>query len=363
MCRREECSRRRREQPLGTPYARGVTLATGVGSLPGTVSDEATRIVAGELTDLPHLVELPARGPGADMVGRTMGLLSDVAADLAVDTTPAGWRVADAPGRTMRRARSWLAEDLDAAEQQYSGSPRIKVQVCGPWTLAAAIEGRSGERVVRDHGACRDIGQALAEAVRGHVADVRRRLPHADVVVQVDEPALPTVLAGGVTTASGLATYRSVHEPRAEAVLRDVTTAISDAGARSIAHCCDGRIPVDLLQRSGFRGISADLTTLTPEQVTPLGAALDADLDLHLGVIPALDRALPHRVVAEHAAGLVLERIQRWGFAIDTVSPRPVVTPTCGMAGASPGWVRTAYAALREAVRLLSDEVEGSQDS
>ncbi len=37
--------------------------ATGIGSLPGTDPAEAMRIVLGELPDLPHLVELPARGP------------------------------------------------------------------------------------------------------------------------------------------------------------------------------------------------------------------------------------------------------------------------------------------------------------
>ena len=39
-----------------------MTLATGVGSLPGTDPDEAVRIVVGELPDLPHLPELPERG-------------------------------------------------------------------------------------------------------------------------------------------------------------------------------------------------------------------------------------------------------------------------------------------------------------
>ena len=45
--------------------------ATGVGSMPGTDPAEAMRIVLGELPDLPHLAELPARGPGADPVSYT----------------------------------------------------------------------------------------------------------------------------------------------------------------------------------------------------------------------------------------------------------------------------------------------------
>jgi len=63
--------------------------ATGVGSLPGTDPVEAAAAVVGELPLLPHLPELPARGVGADMIGRTVGLL----VDLAAEVVPTGWRV------------------------------------------------------------------------------------------------------------------------------------------------------------------------------------------------------------------------------------------------------------------------------
>jgi len=82
--------------------------ATGIGSLPGTSSAEAARVVAGELTDFIHVFELPARGPGSDIIGRTAALLSVVSVDLGLDTTPQGWRVAPGPGRAMARARSWV---------------------------------------------------------------------------------------------------------------------------------------------------------------------------------------------------------------------------------------------------------------
>ena len=75
--------------------------ATGIGSLPGTEPVEALRLVLGELPDLAHLPELPARGPGADLIGRTAALL----VDLAVDLTPAGWRLVPRSGIDQRRAR------------------------------------------------------------------------------------------------------------------------------------------------------------------------------------------------------------------------------------------------------------------
>jgi hypothetical protein len=56
--------------------------ATGVGSMPGTDPREAAATIVGELPLLPHLPELPARGVGADMIGRTAGLLVDIAVEV-----------------------------------------------------------------------------------------------------------------------------------------------------------------------------------------------------------------------------------------------------------------------------------------
>ena len=100
-----------------------MTLATGVGSMPGgeplgSESDnardyaEAVRLVLGELPDLAHVPELPGRGAAATMTGRGLALTSGLGADLQ----PAGWRLTDASGVDHRRAKSLLAQDLDAVE-------------------------------------------------------------------------------------------------------------------------------------------------------------------------------------------------------------------------------------------------------
>ena len=136
--------------------------------MPGTDPAEAMRIVLGELPDLPHLAELPARGPGADLTGRTAALL----VDLPVETTPTGWRFAGRPGRDLSRARSLLSSDLDALEETAGGyQGPLKVQVCGPWTMAATIElARSQDPALADPGAVADLTESLAEGVRAHVA-------------------------------------------------------------------------------------------------------------------------------------------------------------------------------------------------
>ena len=94
-------------------------------------------MIRGELPSLPMKPELPARGPGADMVGRTMALLAGVSSEFAVTTTPTSWRLAGhlssaLPG-SMRRASAWLGEDLDAAENSLRRLQRVpKVQLVGP---------------------------------------------------------------------------------------------------------------------------------------------------------------------------------------------------------------------------------------
>src|SRR5690242_21490933 len=81
--------------------------------MPGGDAREAAKTVTGSFEDFPFLPELPARGPGADMIGRTAGLL----VELYARVEPSGWRLGDRPGRDTRRARSWLVEDLDALEE------------------------------------------------------------------------------------------------------------------------------------------------------------------------------------------------------------------------------------------------------
>lgn len=323
-----------------------MVLATAVGSYPGDDARdyaEAVRLVIGELPGLPHLPELPGRGAPATMTGRGLAVVSSLGADLQ----PAGWRLTDAPGIDHRRARSLLAQDLDAVEEQADGlTAPFKIQVAGPWTLAATVEKPRGDKVLSDHGARRDLAQALAEGLRDHVADVRRRVPGAaELLVQVDEPALPAVLAGAVPTASGFGRHRTVHPPEASEALEWVLGAIEAAGATSVVHCCAPEVPVALLRGAGARGLSVDLTTLAASAYDGLAEALDAGERVLLGVVPALEPGTPPT-----ENGLT-EQVLRWldmlGVDLAEVGDQLVVTPTCGLAGASPSWVRQALALNR----------------
>lgn len=325
-----------------------MVVATGVGSMPGEDFEESLRFVLGELPDLPYLPELPDRGVTAGMTGRALA----VVAELGFDLQPAGWRLTDAPGVDHRRARSLLAQDLDSLEAQALGyEGELKVQVAGPWTLAATVERPRGDRLVADSGARRELAQALAEGMTAHVADVRRRVPGARLLVQVDEPALPAVLAGGVPTASGFGRHRTVHPPEASEALGWVFAAIAEAGATPLAHCCAGQVPIALLRGAGAQGISVDLAALATEAFDELGAALDDGARVLLGVVPATD---PVRSATQaQVEDKVVRLLDMLGFGPDDVADRLVLTPACGLAGASRSYAQEALALLRASASQL----------
>jgi methionine synthase II (cobalamin-independent) len=319
--------------------------ASGVGSPPGTDPAEAVRTVLGELPGLPHLPELPGRGAGADLIGRTAALL----VDLAVDLTPAGWRLVPRPGIDLRRAREFLARDLDAlhdAAEGYAGP--FKVQAAGPFTLAAGLERLRGERAIVDAGARRDLAQSLAEGIAAHIDAVRGRMPGAEVVVQLDEPSLPAVLQGALGTASGFGKLPPLEAPDVEAEL----SAVIDALPGSVAvHCCAARLPWGLLRAAGAVGISFDLG-LT-QDLDDVGTAIDAGTHLLVGVVPGTDTTLPEPKATA-------SRVRAWwnelGFAADELAGAVTLTPTCGLAGASPSYARAAMTHVRQAAEYLQPE-------
>lgn len=337
------------EPPAGTPAGAG----TGVGSLPGTDEAAAVRLVFNELggpPGVPFLPELPARGVGADLVGRSAALL----VDLYAEVQPSGWRIADRPGRDHGRAISHLSRDLDLLEeysQGYSGD--LKVQAAGPWTLAAALELPYGDKLLKDPGAVRDLAGSLAEGLAGHVAAVRRRVPGASVILQLDEPSLPGVLRGSVPTASGFGKLAAVEEPLVRETLREV---IETVGAPVIVHCCAPRVPFGLLRATGARGVSFDFGLLEAAGGAAdeeLGEAIEAGTVLYAGAVPSADPAGTGpgvRAVLDAVLGL-----GRLGFPPARLAQSLAITPSCGLAGASPAWAARALRLCRQVAEALRE--------
>ncbi len=312
--------------------------------MPGEDLAETLKVVRGELGGSLFVPELPARGVHAGTVGRSLALLDGLAADLQ----PSGWRLADGPGVDLRRARSLLAQDLDVLEEHWHdvGSQDgvvLKQQVAGPWTLASTVELPRGERVLSDHGARRELAESLAAGLVDHLADLGRRLPGAELVVQVDEPSLPAVLAAQVPTASGFGRHRTVHPPEADALLRLLVEAAREAGARPVVHSCAPDVPVALLAGAGFEAVSFDLGLAAPDD--RWAEAFEAGTDLWIGAVPAVPGQ--GAVMGERAVRERLERFaDRIGADLRAESERFVLTPSCGLAGADPQGARHCLATL-----------------
>lgn len=312
-----------------------MSFGAGIGSMPGADYAEAIRIVVGETPDLVAMPELPGRGVQAAMIGRSVGVLAELGADLQ----PSGWRLTGGgSGVDQRRARSLLSQDLDAVEEQLEGfSGILKVQITGPWTLAASVERPRGDVMLADHGGRRELAQSLVEGVREQLASVAARVPDAALILQVDEPLLPAVLAARIPTSSGWGRHRAIDKPEADAMLRLFVDLAHEVGARAVLHTCAPEAPVALVAGAGFDALSFDLALAAPDDVW--ASAFDAGLDLWPGVIPSSDA----EGVSDKACVERIERFfERLGFGPEDFADRLVVTPTCGLAGASPARAKRA---------------------
>ena len=337
--------------------------------MPGENPMEAARIVAGELPDLPFLSELPGRGPGADLTGRAAALLVDIPMELA---GPRGWRIAERPGRDMRRARSMLSSDLDAMEEVLDGYAGLfKVQIVGPLTLAATLEQpRSLNPALADPGLVADLASSLAEGAAAHAAEVAKRVPKATLLVQVDEPLLPTVLQGAVPTPSGLSRVRAVEEEVARERLHTVLAATPNY---TVVHCCSGDLPFGIIVDAGADGISFDPSQLRRGDFDGFAEAAEAGAGLLIGALPTTGPTAPggsptgaprsgrderQRPKPSDTAGIVRDLWRKMDLPAAQCAPQVVITPACGLPGASPQQARDALGWCRKAAEILPEMME-----
>ncbi len=323
-------------------------LFSGVGSMPGENLRETVRLVLGEVP-VPFLPELPAR-PYGDLLSRAAAVLTE----LAVDLQPAGWRLTGASGGhaglDQRRARSLLLQDLDALEElaaDHTGP--LKIQLAGPWTLAALVERPRGDKVLADHGARRDLAEALAYGLAQHVEEVRRRVPAAELVVQLDEPGLPAVLAGAIPTASGWGKHRPVDEPGAIELLRPFLAAAGESA--TVLHCCAKQPPVALFRKAGADGVSVDLSLVDHATWDDVATAVEGGATLYAGVVPTLGPLLR----PDQVAPVLTKRWLELGLPAKQLAD-VVITPTCGLSGSTPSGARATLTLCRRVAEVVAEQ-------
>jgi methionine synthase II (cobalamin-independent) len=326
--------------------------ATGIGSWPGSSPRDAAEIVIGELHTLPHLVELPARGVGADMIGRAAALLVDI----GIDTVPRGYRIANGRSAVVRRAASLLDEDIDALEEAWEkaglrgGTRTVKVQAPGPVTLAAQLELPGGHRAITDPGAVRDLAGSLAEGMTAHREQLQRRLD-TPVVVQFDEPLLPAALEGRLAGVTSLTPVHPVDKSVAIGLLDDCVALV---GAEVALHSCAAGLPWEALQRSSISAVSVDVSTLTAADLDGVGEFVDSGRTVLLGVVATTTPTV--RPSAEEVAKGAVAVTDRLGFARSVLRERIGISPACGLAGATPQWARTAIELAQKVADAFAED-------
>jgi len=337
----------------GFPWEPG--SGTGIGSMPGTDPAEAVQVVIDQVPDFPFLPELPARGPGADLIGRTAALLIDI----PVETTTGGWRVAERPGRHLRAAQSMLSSDLDALEERLDGyEGPLKISLAGPWTLAAAIElPKNLQPALSDAGAVADLTASLAEAATNFTADVAKRVPGATLVVQLDEPSLTTVVNGEVPTASGLS---RIAVPDAADLSERLQTVLAATGQYSVLHCCAGPVPFAIIMAAQPDAVSFDLSLVRREDGDLIAELADTGKGIFAGAVRTI---LPRNTRDDQPAYTARRILRFWralGMNPAAAGRQIVVTPACGLAGATPTRAVEALAHSREAARIVPELAEES---
>jgi hypothetical protein len=195
------------------------------------------------------------------------------------------------------------------------------------------------------------------------------------LLLQLDEPSLPAVLAGRITTPSGYGTLRRPEEVTVEATLIEL---VEKLGVPVVFHCCAPDVPWGLFRRAGAVAVSADLTLLGPidrwtaKTIDTIGEELDAGLALFAGVVPAVAPALVAKAtsraevrarrqeLSDPAASVTPVRTlwQRLGLDPGRLADQVVATPTCGLAGADEPRARAVLAQVRAAGRSLANDPE-----
>ena len=333
-----------------------ITHAT-LGSWPGTDIAATSRMVLGECPAHAHVPEMPDRGAHASMVGRTLGMITELGADLQ----PSGWRLTDGSGLDQRRAATMLRDDVEIfAEAAQGFEGEIVLSASGPWTLAAMVELSRGQKVLGDTGARRDLAQALLAGLNDQIARLARLVPTANIRLQLDEPMLPAVATGRIRTASGFRRIAAVDVPELETTLGDVVRGVgASLDGRVMLHSCAPDFDPGLARRVGADALALDLSgSVKPATLDALAAHLENGGLLWWGllatnpvdVVPRPDalveRALRLLRPLELPAEIWLERV--------------VLTPACGLAGWTPSTAIASVRVLRETAGVLSEEIGSS---
>jgi hypothetical protein len=225
---------------------------------------------------------------------------------------------------------------------------------------------------IADPGAVADLTASLAEGAAAYLAEVAKCVPGARLVVQFDEPALAAVARAEVRRRAGCPRIAPV-EPD---VLRErLAQVIASTRKYTVIHSCSTAVPFDIIRAAGADGLSFDLSQLRRGEEDGVAEAAEADLGLLTGVVPVFGSVPPPSAGPTGPVGpgdgsaegrqdaeRVIRLWRRLGLPLETCPEQAVITPACGLAGASPAQASAALTRCREAGSMLAELIEETGD-
>jgi methionine synthase II (cobalamin-independent) len=112
-------------------------------------------------------------------------------------------------------------------------------------------------------------------------------------------------------------------------------------------------VPYGLLRAAGAKAVSVDASLIRDEDA--IGEAVEAGTGFLMGVAPGRDAGLPK---PERSVAPVRELWRRLGFSPKSLAESVVLTPACGLSGATPSYARGVLRHCRAAARILRETAE-----
>jgi methionine synthase II (cobalamin-independent) len=132
-----------------------------------------------------------------------------------------------------------------------------------------------------------------------------------------------------------------------------LSAVISRVECPVVVHCCAANPPFQVIQRAGAAAVSIDVNVLDGSALDQLRVAVDAGLAAWPGVVPSIEP--PHQPSDAELADRVRLFWRRLDQNPKDMAERTVITPTCGLAGASRDWTSRANRLARSTARAFAE--------
>lgn len=203
--------------------------------------------------------------------------------------------------------------------------------------------------MLADHGARRELAQALTEGWFQFREDLRRRIPGAKVLLQLDEPALTAVGDGTIPTASGFGRHRRVETP-------ELAGAMKPLADGAWLHCCASGNWLPVAGRAGFAAAAVDTRLFRePVEIDALTEWVQSGRGLALGVV---ETAAGRVQGVDELVRETLRVLRPVELPASSVDSGVLLTTACGMASWKLADVPGQLAVLRRAAALAAEDLQ-----